>query len=98
MSSLLSLKAACVAALDAIDNHCDWQESYCASVDPSSVLALLQQLDATEKAGAADAQQCLGQLVRDLTGYIKMVAGDKPDPVRDDLLLQAREVTEQLGI
>ncbi|KRB85168.1 hypothetical protein [Noviherbaspirillum sp. Root189] len=73
-------------------------EPYCALVDPGSVLALTQQLDAMQKAGTAEELQCLGKLIRDLTGYIKMVAGDKPDPVRDDLLLQARQMTEQLGI
>ncbi|KRB74243.1 hypothetical protein [Noviherbaspirillum sp. Root189] len=98
MSSLPTLKAACVEALDAIDNHRDWHEPYCALVDPGSVLALIQQLDALAKAATADELQCLGKLIRDLTGYIKMVAGDKPDPVRDDLLLHARQVTQQLGL
>jgi hypothetical protein len=98
MSSLPTLKAACVEALDAIDNHRDWRETYCTSVDPHSVLALIQQLEAMEKVVATDALQCFGKLVGDLTGYIKMVAGDKPDPIRDDLLLQARQVTQQLGL
>jgi hypothetical protein len=98
MSSLPILKAACVEALDAIDNHRDWHEQYCASVDPGSVLALIQQLDVMEKVATVNALHCLGKLVGDLTGYIKMVAGDKPDPIRDDLLLQARQVTQQLGL
>jgi len=98
MSSLLTLKAACVEALDAIDNHRDWHEPYCAAVDPGSVLTLIEQLELTEKDATADALQCLGKLIGDLTGYIKMVAGDKPDPIRDDLLLQARQVTQQLRL
>jgi hypothetical protein len=36
--------------------------------------------------------QELGALIRHLTGYIKLKAGDTPDPVRDDLLLQARQL------
>jgi hypothetical protein len=98
MYPLATLKAACVEALEATDKNNDWHESYCASVDPRSVLALAQQLEAMENAVTVDELQCLGKLIRDLTGYIKMVAGDKPDPVRDDLLLQARQLTEQLGL
>lgn len=98
MYPLATLKAACVEALEAIDKNHGWQESYCASVDPRSVLALTQQIETVDHSVTVDELHCLGKLVRDLTGYIKMVAGDKPDPVRDDLLLQARQLTEQLGL
>lgn len=42
--------------------------------------------------------QALGKLIRDMSGYIKMTAGDKLDPVRDDLLLQARQLLGLAGI
>jgi hypothetical protein len=55
----------------------------------------------TEKAeqGISDGElQALGKLVRDLTGYIKMHCGAGIDPVRDDLLLQARQLLGVTGI
>lgn len=98
MYPLAIVKAACVEAREAIDKNHEWQESYCASVSPRSVLALTQQLETIEHSVTVNELQCMGKLVRDLTGYIKMVAGDKPDSVREDLLLQARQITEQLGL
>jgi len=40
----------------------------------------------------------LGKLVRDLTGYIKMNAGGKPDPVRDDFVLQVNQLLSLAGL
>jgi hypothetical protein len=98
MYPLVTLKTACAEALEAIEKNNDWHETYCASVDPRSVLALIQRLETSENVLTIDELRSLGKLVRDLTGYIKMIAGDKPDPVRDDLLLQARQLSEQLGL
>lgn len=98
MHSLNTIKSACQAALDTIDTADSWQRSYCALVDPKSVLGLVHRLETLEKMPGPHEMQALGKLIRDLAGYVKMIAGDKPDSVRDDLLLQARQMIGQLEI
>jgi len=90
------LKTACQQALEDArqDNH--WQAAYCEAVAPAAVLDLIAQLKAAKANQRAHDHTALLKLVRDLTGYIKLATGDKPDPVRDDLLLQARELVAQL--
>lgn len=97
MPALDPIKAACQQALEDA-NHCgDWHASYCRVVDPASVLELVTQIESGEGERLAAERTALVKLVRDLTGYIKLATGDKPDPVRDDLLLQAKELIVQSG-
>jgi hypothetical protein len=92
MPSLDTIKSACQKALEDAPQHADWHAAYCAAVDPASVLELVAQVAAIRGNDLADDRTAVLKLIRDLTGYIKLATGDKPDPVRDDLLLQAREV------
>lgn len=97
MPSLDTVKAACQQALEDAKQRDDWQASYCRVVDPASVLELIAQIEATLGENPPAEQAAFVKLVRDLTGYIKLATGDKPDPVRDDLLLQAKELIVQAG-
>ncbi|WP_194726651.1 hypothetical protein [Noviherbaspirillum malthae] len=92
MQPLDTIKSACQKALEEARQHADWHAAYCEAVDPASVLELVAQVGALHGNDLADDRTAVLKLIRDLTGYIKLATGDKPDPVRDDLLLQAREV------
>lgn len=97
MPALDTVKAACQQALEDAKQRDDWQASYCRVVDPASVLELVAQIEATRGTNLPAERAAFVKLVRDLTGYIKLATGDKPDPVRDDLLLQAKEFVAQAG-
>lgn len=56
------------------------------AADPERILQLVQYLEG------------MGKLVKDLNGYLKLAGGDKPDPVREDLAEQSRQLLRQLGI
>jgi len=58
----------------------------------------IEGLERVDLAISEEELQALGKLIRDLTGYLKLTAGDKSDPVRDDLLLQARQLLGVTGI
>lgn len=92
-----TLRAACLQALEDATRRDDWHASYCQVVDPASVLELVAQIEAANGANLAAERAAFVKLVRDLTGYIKMTTGDKPDPVREDLLLQAKELIDRSG-
>jgi hypothetical protein len=96
MQPLDTLKTACQQALEDARQHDNWQAAYCKVVDPTTVLDLIAQLTVAKANEPPNDHTDLLKLIRDLTGYIKLATGDKPDPVRDDLLLQAREVVTQL--
>jgi hypothetical protein len=99
--SLEVIKNACADALEKADQGEEWQAEYCAIVDPVCVVEMAQRIEHLEKGGdglSVDELQALGKLVRDLTGYIKLHGGIKPDPIRDDLLLQARQLLGVTGI
>lgn len=101
MHSLEVIKNACADALEKADHGEDWRAEYCSIVDPLTAVEMAQRIEHLEKDGdglSVDELQALGKLVRDLTGFIKMKTGDKPDPVRDDLLLQARQLLGVTGI
>lgn len=98
MQSVDTIKLACVKALDTMGTDPQWQASYCAVVDPRSVLELANKLESSANGADADQLQLFANLIRDLTGYVRMVSGDKSDPVRDDLLLQARQTIEKFGL
>jgi hypothetical protein len=97
MPALDTVKAACQQALEDAEQRDDWQASYCRVVDPASVLELVAQIEASLGENLPAERAAFVKLVRDLTGYIKLATGDKPDPVRDDLLLQAKEFVAQAG-
>jgi hypothetical protein len=56
------------------------------AADPERIVGLIEQMEA------------FGKLLRDMSGYIKLAGRDKPDPVRDDLLAQARQLLEDAGL
>ncbi|WP_194727068.1 hypothetical protein [Noviherbaspirillum malthae] len=95
MQDLDTIKTACQQALEDARQHDHWQAAYCEAVSPTAVLELIAQLKAAKVNEQDNDPTALLKLVRDLTGYIKFATGDKPDPVRDDLLLQARELVAQ---
>ncbi|MEC4723734.1 hypothetical protein RY831_31930 [Noviherbaspirillum sp. CPCC 100848] len=92
MPTLDAIKTACQQALETAGQAADWQASYCEVVDPASVLDLVTELESEIGERMAAERAAFIKLVRDLTGYIKLATGDKPDPVREDLLLQAKEL------
>jgi len=97
MPALDIIKSACQQALEDAKQRDDWHASYCRVVDPASVIELVAQIEAAKDVSLAAERDAFVKLVRDLTGYIKLATGDKPDPVRDDLLLQAKELIAQSG-
>lgn len=98
MHSLDVIKSACIEAIDTQEDDPHWRGLYCSIVGPATVLEMAQQIETFEKVVTMDELQALGKLVRDMSGYIKMTGGDKPDPVRDDLLLQAKQLLDVAGI
>jgi hypothetical protein len=96
MLTLDAIKTACQQALEVSGQAADWQASYCEVVDPASVLDLVTEFESQSGERMAAERAAFMKLVRDLTGYIKLATGDKPDPVREDLLLQAKEFITQL--
>lgn len=96
MQALENIRTACHRALEEARQHDHWHGTYCKTVDPVSVLQLVGELTAARANEQSDDHTALLNLIRDLTGYIKLATGDKPDPVRDDLLLQARELVTRL--
>lgn len=101
MHSFEVIKNACADALEKADQGEDWRTEYCSVVDPVTVVEMAKRIERLEQNGGGltvDELQALGKLVRDLTGYIKLHGGIKPDPVRDDLLLQARQLLGVTGI
>lgn len=60
------------------------------AADPARIIDMVTELEQWRTGPSRGETAALLQLVRDLTGYIRMTAGDKADPVRDDLLDQAR--------
>ena len=88
----MDLQAIKAAALEYRDGDRDDEEwpvvesnFHVLAADPERILALVANLEA------------MGKLVRDLSGYLKLAGRDKPDPVRDDLLAQARQLLADNG-
>lgn len=102
MHSIEVIKNTCADALEKIDAGETWMPEYCSVVGPSIALEMARRIECLEQGErvlvSEEELQALGKLVRDLTGYIKLTTGDKPDPVRDDLLLQARQLLGVAGI
>lgn len=98
MHSLDVIKNACADALERAAQDEKWQAEFCSVVDPQTVSEMARRLERWERVISEEELQALGKLVRDLAGYIKLTAGDKPDPIREDLLLQARQLLGLAGI
>lgn len=100
MHALPVIKSACVAALDHDDDTSETVRlaEYLSIADPRTVLELIETVERLERVISEEELQSIGKLIRDLTGYIKMNCGTKPDPVRDDLILQARQLLGVAGI
>lgn len=99
MHSLPIIKHACLAALDEGEEDAAGALAEFRSIaDPQTVLELIQLVENTTSRISDEELQALGKLIRDLTGYIKMHGGIQADPVRDDLLLQARQLLGLTGL
>lgn len=99
MNSLQVIKAACVEALaESAEDEPGWRAAYISVVGPRTALELVEKVERLEAVVSEEELQSLGTLIRDLTGFIKLKTGDKPDPVRDDLLLQARQLLGLTGL
>lgn len=90
MMDLQAIKAAAIEYRDGDRDDEEWpvveSNFHVLAADPDRIIVLVAQLEA------------MGKLVRDLTGYIKLAGRDKPDPVRDDLLAQARQLLDASGL
>lgn len=71
---------------------------HCIAAAPETILALVQTVEHYQQQPGAEEVAALAKLIRDLTGYITMTAGGKADPVRDDLLQQARALLVVIGV
>jgi hypothetical protein len=101
MHALEVITNACADALEKMEEGADWMPEYCSIVGPSTAIEMAQRIEGLQRMDQSVSEEemrALGKLVRDLTGYIKLTAGDKHDPVRDDLLLQARQLLGVIGI
>ncbi|HEV2612556.1 MAG TPA: hypothetical protein VGU61_20000 [Noviherbaspirillum sp.] len=98
MHALPVIKNVCSEAIEAREDDKEhWRNDFCAIVAPEVVLSLIADLEKPPRISEEELQ-ALGKLVRDLTGFIKLRTGDASDPVRDDLLLQARQLLGLAGI
>lgn len=98
MHSLEIMAAACETAAAAEEAGEEWEFQYAQVVDPRSALELITMANGREDVVSNDELAALGKMIRDLTGYIRLTAGGKPDPVRDDLLLQANQLLGLAGL
>ena len=92
MHSLDAITTACNQAISDEADGLDWQYAYAETVDPQSVLELVTLSGGSESLPSNDELQALAKMIRDLSGYLRYAAGDKPDPVRDDLVQQANRL------
>lgn len=68
------------------------------AAEPHTILELVAAARTNEQLPSLEEMQALAKLVRDLTGYIRMKAGDQADAVRDDLLAQTRQLLGVTGL
>ena len=92
MHSLEIITTACHQAIADEANGLDWQYAYAQTVDPESVLKLVTGADGQKRLPSTDELQALAKMIRDLSGYLRYAAGDKPDAVKDDLVEQAAQL------
>ena len=92
MHSLEIMADACNTAIAAEEACQEWEFPYVQAVDPHSALKLIAMVDGREESVSIEELEALGKMIRDLTGYIRLTTVSKPDPVREDLLLQATQL------
>lgn len=94
MINLQAIKAAALEYQHGDRDDEEWpvvqSNFHCVAAEPARILEMATELEQWRAGPSQEETAALLQLVRDLTGYIRMTAGDKADPVRDDLLSQAR--------
>ncbi|HZW13222.1 MAG TPA: hypothetical protein VFF81_08545 [Noviherbaspirillum sp.] len=102
MTDLNRIEHAAREYLDADQVSDDWpsvqSNFYNIAAEPHvnlDLVAITRKLDSTP---SQEELQALGKLVKDLTGVIKLSCGDTTDAVRDDLLLQARQLLGLIGL
>ena len=98
MHSLEIITAACHQAIADEAEGLDWQYAYAQTVDPQSVFDLVTIADGQESLPSNDELQALAQMIRDLSGYLRYAAGNKPDAARDDLVEQAAQLLALAGL
>lgn len=98
MHSLDAITAACNQAIEDEADGRDWHYVYTDTVDPQSVLELVAMVGGSEGVPSTDELAALAKIIRDLSGYLRYAAGDKPDPVRDDLVQQANQLLGLAGL
>ena len=98
MHSLDAITTACNQAVTDEAEGLDWQYAYAQTVDPESVLELVTLAGGQESVPSNDELQALAKIIRDLCGYLRYAAGDKADPVRDDLVRQANQLLGLAGL
>ena len=98
MHSLDAITAACHQAIADEAEGLDWQYAYAQTVDPESVLELVTLAGGQESLPSVDELQALAKMVRDLSGYLRYAAGNKPDAARDDLVEQAHQLLALAGL
>ena len=98
MHSLDAITTACNQAIADEAEGLDWQYAYAQTVDPESVIELVSLAGGQESLPSVDELQALAKMIRDLSGYLRYAAGDKPDPVRDDLVQHANQLLQLTGL
>jgi len=99
--NLDAIRAACLDLLD--DSYEETplsvrQAAYCSIVDPTSVLTLVRFFENNGQTVTPEEWKAIGQLIRDMAGYMRMTAGEKPDLIREDLLLRATQLLDITGL
>jgi hypothetical protein len=97
MHGLPVIRNICNEVIEAQHEGKEWKASYCCVVNPQVVLGMVAEMEKPPRIIDEELHD-LCALVRHLTGYIKRKTSDAPDPVRDDLLLQARQLLGVAGI
>ena len=92
MHSLEIITTACHQAIADEAKGLDWQCAYAQTVDPESILKLVTVADGQQRLPPTDELRALAKMIRDLSGYLRYAAGDKPDAVKDDLVEQAAQL------
>lgn len=101
-ATLPSIKHAALEYIQADREDDEWPEIesnfHCVAAEPERILDMVQALEQFQQLPTDEEMAALAKLVRDLAGYIKMTAGDKPDPAREDLLQQAKMLLGMTGL
>lgn len=99
---LIAIEQATLEYLNTDQDDEEWPEIesnfHVLAADPQKILELVAAARANAAVPTREEMQAIARLVRDLVGYIKLNASDNRDPVREDLLLQARQLLGLAGL